>query len=269
MTMVPGSPAHRSRASLLAVILVCSWAKASGAAPSLRVDTPRPNPVEGRAFTLELTVDGLGFDEVVRPPKPALPEGLTLLGVSAAALGGQAGVRYTLRFEAVRAGQYRLDDLAVTVVRPSGEERLVAQALTLEVQPFTILGLPPAWLAGVGAGGMLVLALGLGLFHRGRRKRAETSREARAATDRSAETATLLDGLSLARSGGDYLAFYRSLTRLLELHPVLQQELDRRHLEDTIEAVGYGGHLPPPEEPADLQRRVEVLLRRGENANTL
>ncbi len=219
---------------------------------SMPAEAPRP----GRPFVIEVRLSWSGRieDYLPQPPQIALPEGIRRgrVAASSSSLDRSHLVRYEIELTAAEAGTYELDPIELRYLPALGDGPVAARVAgpTLEVTAAGLAGRSPAALAVLAAA---VALAGLWLYRRHRHGGATTAAEPPPWERLRRE----LDRAKARRLAGDAGAGYELLVAAAR---ELETPDGRRDLEQRLEAVRFGGHLPDGAELEAIERRLERAL---------
>jgi len=230
--------------------------------PTADVALAEGDAVTGSPFQLDVHLRWAGSieDYLPMPPQVSLPDGVSLLRVSASTSSAQGSsvVTYQLTLEADQAGSFALDPVELRYT-PRGERQpMIARVTgpTVVVRPRRVAGLAPRTL-GMVAGGVLAAAA-LGLLA-ARRIRARRGHAAAPVESSYARLRARFESARLSRLQGDTAACLLVLAELgRELGLTDEGEADG--VQSMVEQVRYGGQAPPAEDLDRSMRRIERRL---------
>lgn len=230
--------------------------------PSAELTVSNPEPTVGEEFYLDIRLRWAGRLEeyLPQPPKVFLPEGVVQERITAStdSREGAQVVHYRVALRAEQIGAHALDPVELRYTPRLASSATTSRVVgpTVEVQSKKIAGLRPTTLA-MGFGGLLaVMACGLVLAHRRRTPTSESTPAGgptwETLSSRFAEARNL-------RLRGDASGFALAILELQESLLGEDEEM-APEIEKLIEAVRYGGEIPPASELDRMERAVERRL---------
>ncbi|MBI5507135.1 MAG: redoxin domain-containing protein [Deltaproteobacteria bacterium] len=225
--------------------------------PTATVAVADAAPVAGRDFAVQVKITWAGnFDEyLLLPPEIHLPAEVLAKGTAAttSSVDGRQVVTYAISVQPQSAGKFALDPIELRYTARGEKEPMTARVPgpTVEVLPWTILGLTPPAFAAVS---LLALALVSALGFAWRRRAADP--RAPAPSPQAPDVAALgkqLDEARRKRLDGDVAGFLADAVGLARA----LGDTDLAALEAIAARARYGGGAPSREDLTDLERKLE------------